>query len=66
MYKKDKRYIVGAVLTAASLLILAVTFVLMGMGSDKAVVWTAQSRCLIFIILRPPCGKCGKRVLPTP
>ena len=39
MYKKDKRYIVGAVLTAASLLILAVTFVLMGMGSDKAVVW---------------------------
>lgn len=39
MYKKDKRYIVGAVLTAASLLILAVTFVLMGMGSDRAVVW---------------------------
>lgn len=39
MYKKDKRYIVGAVITAASVVIISVTFIMMGFGSNKAIVW---------------------------
>lgn len=39
MYRKDKRYIAGAVITAASVVIISVTFIMMGIGSNKAIVW---------------------------
>ncbi len=38
-YKKDAKYILGVVIAILSVLLMAVTFVLMGFGSDPAILW---------------------------